>query len=357
MMKGMRQLGTPREYDDLTLACDVGGTNTSIALVGRVGTRFEILHTVRYSSQRLDSMETAIGKGLQELETAVPGHVPDDICISGAGPVRDNRCTLTNVSWQVDGSAIEAAFSLPTTVINDFTAISYGIPLLDVTDPEQITPLPRPDGTVPPPRGTVQAVVGAGTGLGVGYLVEHGGRFVTLPSEGGHAAFAPYDDLSAEMLQFVVAGDGAVPGTELFVSGQGLTRALRFFRETGRIPASSPLAAPEPEDPAAAISIAASDGDPTAREIMALFIRNYARAASDAALHFLPEGGLFLAGGIVTKNEPLFLEDARFTSLFVRNYRRHISELLRSIPVYIVKDYAISLYGAAHAAYALATPG
>ncbi|MFP4209942.1 MAG: glucokinase [Alkalispirochaeta sp.] len=350
----MRQLGTPREYDVCTLACDVGGTNTSIALVGRVGTRFDILHTVRFSSQRLESMESAIQDGLRELETALPEHHPDDICISGAGPVRDNRCTLTNVSWIIDGDAIERAFSIPTYVINDFTAISYGIPLLDVADPEQITPLPGPDGTLPAPRGTVQAVVGAGTGLGVGYLVEHAGRFVALPSEGGHAAFAPYDELSAEMLRFVTEIDGAVPGTELFVSGQGLTRALRFFRETRRIPASSPLAGRDHEDPAAAVSVAAAEGDPAAREIMTLFIRNYARAASDTALHFLPEGGLFLAGGIVTKNEPLFLEEARFTSLFVRNYRPHIAELLRSIPVYIVKDYAISLYGAAHAAYALA---
>ena len=86
---------------------------------------------------------------------------------------------------------------------------------------------------------------------------------------------------------------------------------------------------------------------------MRLFVTNYARVASDAALHFLPTGGLFLAGGIVTKNESWFLEENRFIRTFTTNYRPHIGGLLRDIPVYIVKDYAISLYGAAHAAYAL----
>ncbi|MDA3949891.1 MAG: glucokinase [Spirochaeta sp.] len=349
----MRQLGNRREYDSLILACDVGGTNTSVALVGRFGTRFDIVHRTRYGSQDLPSMEEGLRRGINEIEREFSGHRPDRICISGAGPVHENRCNLTNVDWVIDGDAITDTFGIPTTVINDFSAISYGIPLLDTEDPEQITPVPAADGQQAIPHGTVQAVVGAGTGLGVGYLVEHAGRFVALPSEGGHAAFAPYDELSAELLDFISDREGTVPGAELFVSGQGIARALDFIRETGRIPADSPLHARTSGDPAAAVSVAAAAGDTAGAEIMRLFVRNYARVASDAALHFLPRRGLFLAGGIVTKNESWFLEESHFIRIFTTNYREHIAGLLREIPVYIVKDYAISLYGAAHAAYAL----
>lgn len=348
----MRQLGPHKEYDSLVLACDVGGTNTTIALVGRVGTRFDILERRRYGSQSLPSMEDGLARGLSEIDSVLPGHIPEEICISGAGPVHENRCTLSNVSWTIDGNAIATRFSIPTRVINDFLAISYGIPLLDVSDPDQITALRSAASTET--TGTVQAVVGAGTGLGVGYLVERGGRYVALPSEGGHAAFAPYDELSSELASYITKHENVLPGAELFVSGQGLAWAYRFFRDTGRVATDSPLhTGSTPDDPAAVVSKAALEGDSSAREIMRLFVRNYARVASDAALHFLPTNGLFLAGGIVTKNEGWFIEDDRFIELFTTNYRSHIADLLRTIPVYIVKDYAISLYGAAHAAYAL----
>lgn len=189
----MRQLGNRRDYDGLTLACDVGGTNTSIALVGRLGTRFDILYRTRFASQELSSIEDGLSQGIEEIAAALPELKADRICLSGAGPVRENRCTLTNVKLSIDGNAISQRFGVPTQVVNDFTAISYGIPLLDTTDPEQISPLPPRDAPLPDAHGHVQAVVGAGTGLGVGFIVERNGRFLALPSEGGHAAFAPYD--------------------------------------------------------------------------------------------------------------------------------------------------------------------
>lgn len=301
-------------------------------------------------------MEAGLSQGLQEIGREFVDHAPNEICISGAGPIRDNTCTLSNVPWTIDGDAISAQFRIPTRVINDFSAISYGIPLLDVGDREQITPL-RSEQL--PPRtgdlsGTVIAVVGAGTGLGFGYLIEHGGRYIAFPSEGGHATFAPYDELSTELYEYITDRDRSVPGAELFVSGQGITGMYRFFRDTGRIDSTSPLSRMnDGSDPAAVISQAADEGDPIAEEIMKFFVRNYARVASNAALHFLPNQGLYLAGGIVTKNERWFLEDNRFISWFEKNYREHIAGLLENIPVYIVKDYAISLYGAAHAAFAL----
>ncbi|MFA7567709.1 MAG: glucokinase, partial [Alkalispirochaeta sp.] len=366
--------------ESLILACDVGGTNTSVALVGRIGIRFDILHQARYRSQDLTSLEEALSRYIAEIADKFSGHKPDRISISGAGPVTNNICRLTNVSWTIDGNSIGIDFGIPTRVINDFSAISYGLPLLDVDDPEQITPVPGPGGYRPGQRGSVQAVVGAGTGLGIGYLVESGGKYTAFPSEGGHASFAPYDEVSRDLFEYIGEyigdGQGIVPGSELFVSGQGITWTYRFFYDSGRIPPESTV---HPEllgivdwlqtitpglrdegggshneiDIAAAVSRAAAAGDAAAGDIMRRFVRNYARVASDAALHFLPAKGLFLAGGIAAKNEQWFLQEDLFAEFFVQNYRDHIGALLRDIPVYIVKDYAISLYGAAHGAYAL----
>ncbi|MCG8477682.1 MAG: glucokinase, partial [Spirochaetales bacterium] len=88
----MRQLGNRIEFDSLILACDVGGTNTGIAVVGRLGRRFDILQRYRYSSQALSSMQEAVERTLAVLAETTPHLRPRLICISGAGPVRDNYC-------------------------------------------------------------------------------------------------------------------------------------------------------------------------------------------------------------------------------------------------------------------------
>lgn len=335
------------------LACDVGGTNTSCALVERRNGRFRILMRYRYESQRLDTFEQAL-TGVMESISASSEPSPQAVCISGAGPIRDNVCHLTNVSWRIDGNTIAETINLPVRVINDFTAISYGIPLLDTDDASSIACLPHPSGSVPVSDGVVRAVVGAGTGLGVGYVVDHHREYYALASEGGHAAFAPYDELSRELYEFVSRRERSVPGAEVFVSGRGIANILDFFHASHRIAGGSALAdvtSGNTSDPARRVSEAARAGDSVAGEIMTVFVKNYARVASAVALHFLPLGGLYLAGGIVTKNLDWFTREARFMHLFLENYRDNIQAILHRVPVYVVLDYEVSLYGAAYSAF------
>jgi glucokinase len=86
---------------------------------------------------------------------------------------------------------------------------------------------------------------------------------------------------------------------------------------------------------------------------MKLFVNMYGSFAGSLAVVFMPFGGVYLAGGIATKNEWLFLENNLFMKNFERNYNPNIRPLLKKIPVYIVRDYSISLYGAANAAVTL----
>jgi glucokinase len=336
------------------LACDVGGTNTSCALVEYRNRSFQILARYRYESQRLSTFDEALKDVMDDVTDSTSAHSPRAVCISGAGPIRNNVCHLTNVSWRIDGSRIADMLGIPVQVINDFTAISYGIPLLDTGDADSIACLPHPTGTIPVSDGVVRAVVGAGTGLGVGYVVDHHQEYYALASEGGHAAFAPYDDLSRELYEFVSRRERSVPGAEVFVSGRGIANILDFFHFSQRIPEESVLrdvTSNNTRDAALRVSEAAHRGDPAGDEIMAFFVRNYARVASAAALHFLPLGGLYLAGGIVTKNLDWFTREARFMRLFLENYRDNIQAILHRVPVYVVLDYEVSLYGAAYSAF------
>ena len=160
------------------------------------------------------------------------------------------------------------------------------------------------------------------------------------------------DEETMDLWQHLRAGTDSLPDAECAVSGPGIAAIHAFLLQSGRVPATATgdriLALPAGARPA---EIAANaDLDAGCGRAMDLFVDLYARVASELATVFLPTGGLFLAGGIAAKNASRFLDGQRFMRGFGRNCRPHIDGILRATPVFMVRDYAISLYGAAHAA-------
>jgi glucokinase len=145
------------------------------------------------------------------------------------------------------------------------------------------------------------------------------------------------------------------PGTEPFVSGQGIANIYNYLKDGKKLVIDGVLKEidqAKDEDKPALISQNAKDNQ-VCRDIMKLFVKMYGSFAGSLAVIFMPFGGVYLAGGIATKNEWLFLENNLFMKNFERNYNPNIRPLLKKIPVYIVRDYSISLYGAANAAVTL----
>lgn len=346
-------------YDLVVLAGDVGGTNTNLALIGKKGGTFSTLIERHYATKGETSFLAPLGRFLEEARIEVPGFRPDLACVSGAGPVEGGRIRLTNAPWDIDAQAINREFGLRTFLINDFTAVSYGVLLLDPADESQLRPLAGRNAAFPEPvPGGVKAVIGAGTGLGVGYIVRVGDRTTAFPSEGGHVCLPVYDEETRAFSRWLEDKYGFPPGAEAGVSGQGIGHLFAFLAErdaaAGRALSAADaavLALPEAERPARVA--AASRESLLCGRSMEIFVKLYARCAADASASFLPYGGLYLAGGIASKNEAWFLEDFRFMDMFLRSYRSHIRAILARVPVYIVKDYGISLYGAANAAASL----
>jgi glucokinase len=236
--------------------------------------------------------------------------------------------------------------------------VSYGVLLVDPSNPEQITRLPHGDGSFPEPLPGVRLVVGAGTGLGVGFVVKVRNKIEAFPSEGGHVTLPVYDDESRGFQRWLEARYGFAPGAEAGVSGQGIANIFAYVAEREAAEGIAPgaaarriLEAPEAERPA--LVAAAAGSDLLCAKSMDIFVKLYARVAADHSATFLPSGGVFLAGGIPSKNEDRFLEGGRFMSMYERSYAKHIRAILAKTPVMIVKDYSISLYGAANAAVEL----
>lgn len=346
------------------LVGDIGGTHTSLGVVGKTGRTFTLLVKFLFKTKELGSIFDALGP-VQRVLSSVPEMMPFKFCsLSVAGPVKDNRCVMTNVDWEINGIEIETFLGTRTLIINDFTALSYALPLLNPSDSNSLLQIVPPEGPIPTPQGFVRAVIGAGTGLGVGLLVEDHGKYIALPSEGGHMEWAGLEGADRELYDFIKHSEGIRPEAEHVISGPGIGRIYRYLQEkalsgSSHSPESSLSESSLSEDalnysqelPAWVASH--TETDPLCRKAMELFVQAYARFAYNIALTFLPTSGLYLAGGIVGKNIDAFLKDHLFYRTFLDTYRSFHRKLLGNIPLYIIKDYSVSLLGAAHAAYSL----
>jgi len=359
----------------LFLVGDVGGTNTNLALARHDESGIELIEKAQFSTQNEKSLLDPIKRFLESRCGDGANHKIDFCCISGAGPVQaNNSIQLTNAPWGIKASELYEFLRVPVKLINDFTALSYAVTILDHKDKDKVTQLPHPDGSIYEPQDGIMLIIGAGTGLGVGFVDRRGDSVMVFPSEGGHSELSCFDRLSDSFYAWLRKKYDYVPGAELAISGQGIANIFEFIctedlamsivegdyeisqkaLEKGLSDtARNILDLPRFEWPALISQNARSDA--FCSLTMELFVRLYALKAANLVSIFLPAGGVWLAGGISSKNEDWLIEKSRFMRWFERNYATHIRDILCRTPVLIVKNYDISLMGAAIAALQFST--
>ncbi|MDX5332667.1 MAG: glucokinase [Gammaproteobacteria bacterium] len=331
----------------LILAGDIGGTKTILSLVESDGREHHTRIEQRFDSAAFSGLEPMVG---ELLARARPERPVVAACFAIAGPVHhrpeQQTATLTNLPWHLDSVALARALDVPRVrLINDFAGIAYGVDQLKVGDLETLQAGdPHAEG--------LRLVAGAGTGFGVCAAVPHAGELVVMPTEGGHAGFAPADAEEAELWAWVTEREGRC-SREHLLSGAGIRRIFAFLRETrGMEPGEALAGALAAGDPAAVIGTAATNGsDPLAEQTIALFMRLYAGQLGDLALAHLARGGLYIAGGIAPKLLP-FLQQPAFMQTF--RHRPPMGALLDEIPVQVILNEHAGLIGAAHHATRLA---
>jgi glucokinase len=317
----------------LYLAADIGGTNSRVALAERVGGGWHICHRARYPSQRYPSAASI----LSEFLAAHGGPAPTAAGIAVAGPVVDGSVRLTNVSWQVNAAALSAALgNLPLALLNDFEAVGLGLDSLAAADVVTLQPgLPR--------AGAPRLLVGAGTGLGMSVLVPAGERYVALPSEGSHADFAPEGELEIALMRHLFDRHGHA-SWERVVSGPGLEATYAFVCEHEG-------AAPKAMAAADITATALEGSDPCAVQALAIFVSAYGRFTGNLALAVLPRGGVYIAGGIAPRILPKLREGAFLRGVTAKG---RFSGLMAEMPVYVVTNDDVGMFGSLAAAEALA---
>ncbi|MGA8149744.1 MAG: glucokinase [Terriglobales bacterium] len=321
----------------MILAGDIGGTHARLAFFEATNGHFKLISSSVFPSREYAGLDAIVTKFVAKENLR-----PDAACFGIAGPVRNGRVETSNLPWIIESKNLADELHVPKTyLINDLEANAWGIAALDQRD---VVPLNQVRGT---PVGN-QAVIAAGTGLGEAGMYWDGTRHHVFAGEGGHADFAPRNELEIELLGYLVARFGHV-SCERVLSGPGLVNIFQFLRDTHRGTEPGWLTEEmQQADPAAAISRAAMDGKcGLSEQALDIFISIYAAETGNLALKLLATGGVYLGGGIAPKLLPK-LKEPKFMQIFVSKGR--MQSLMETMPVKVITNDNTALMGAARCA-------
>ncbi|WP_233259058.1 glucokinase [Rubrivivax albus] len=308
------------------LVADVGGTNARFGWV--VSPARGVEHVRRFPVAGSAGPAEAVRAYLAGLPADVAA-APRRAAIAVATAVRGDRVELTNSPWAFSCAELQTDLGLASLqVLNDFEALALSLPRLRPTQW-------RAHGAAPVAAGTL-AVIGPGTGLGVGGVVQTEAGWVALPGEGGHATLAPSDDLESEVLRHA-RGQWPHVSAERLLSGIGLPLLHTCVAQAeGRAPEA--LSAEQVVERGVA-------GDAACARTLDVFCALLGGFAGNVALT-LGARAVFIGGGIVPR-----LGDRFFTSPFRARFeaKGRFSDYLAAVPTALITDTLAALAGAAFA--------
>jgi glucokinase len=321
----------------MILAGDIGGTKTTLAIFDEKGEQLNIIREQKFASRDYINFDEIVSSFAATHETSVAR-----ACFGIAGPVKNGRCTATNLPWVVDARHLAKNLGLQSVVLfNDLEANAYGISVLDSDDFVILNPgVDNPGGNA--------AIIAAGTGLGEAGLYWDGKQHKPFACEGGHVDFAPRNELEIDLLRFLQTRFGSV-SYERVLSGPGLYNIYQFLRDTGRGEEPAWLAQKMIQrDPSAVISQTALEGQSDlCVRTLDLFVSLYGAEAGNLALKIMATAGVYIGGGIAPKIIDKLMGEA-FMQAF--HSKGRMQALLQAVPVRVILNEKTALLGAAHRA-------
>lgn len=320
------------------LAGYISGSRVALARVKSDRGKIALDARQSYSARDYSDLDSILRHYLKKNPVADPA-----ACFGVAGPVLDGQVSTTNLPWHIVASDIEQRFSFRRiALVNDIVATAHDLPQLSS---EKLFSLNNGKSEIS--DGNI-GLIAAGAGLGEALIFNDGHKFHPMASEGGHADFAPFNQIESELWEYVYSELGRVE-VEDVLSAEGLERIFHFLVDI-QGGGSSEWFDEAKDRPSAIIEQALSGEDETATRAMDLFIDCYASEAANLALTGMTTGGLYISGQIAPRIVTL-LDNGRFMDRFVKQGK--MESLLRSLPVGVIIEEDAPLLGAAGVAASL----
>ena len=336
-----------QDLEPLLLTADIGGTNARFALW-----RGELeLLSQSYKTREHQGLEEALRLFIEDAEGLMEGERVEAACFGVAGPVIGGEAHLTNLGWTIDERSLAAELECPVSLVNDFFAQASVVPHLKR---DQVVHLCGPESLAEGAERRPIAVLGAGTGLGEAFLipecwasVDDEPRYRGFATEGGHARFAPRNEVEVGLMRWLQGRYGEHVSVERILSGPGLVDLFNYLRGGQTLSAlyEEPIT---PEQ----VTAAAARQDELAQRALHRWVELYADEAANMALKLNAEA-IYLSGGLSPKLLPALR--ASFPSVFVQKGR--YQSWLATLSVWVVTADEPGLLGARQIAASLAQSG
>ena len=301
---------------------DVGGTGVRFAWIAAAGV--PLVPLAAAPGPPAAGLEAAIRAALEANGLASP----PSCALGVAAAVTGDRVAMTNRDWTFSVAGLRRSLGVARLlVLNDFAALGHAIDGLQPGEARRV-------GGGSSIAGANVALLGPGTGLGVGGLLRTAEGTTVLVGEGGHASLAAGDEREAAVIALLRRRLGHA-SAESVLSGPGLANLHAAVCALDGRP-SEPLDARRIAENAAT--------DPSCAETLGLFFAFLGAFAGDLALTLGARGGVYVAGGIVARLGTA-IDNSAFRERFEAKGRRRA--YLAAISTAVILDTpALALRGA-----------
>ena len=311
------------------LVADIGGSNARFGLLMDADSPVRHVHTLAVADHAgpAEAVRAYLDRVHRDIGDAY--RPPCRAAFAVATAVGSDRIRFTNSHWDFSSAELQSGLGLELLLmLNDFEALALSLPRLSAA---QL----RCHGELPSGLGTL-AVVGPGTGLGVGGVLQTPNGWVALSGEGGHATLAAVNPFEDNLLAWVRHTYPHVSGERL-LSGIGLPLLYRAVAAVQGMSAGE-LGAEQ------VVEQAVAGSDALCVRTMAVFCALLGGFAGNLALTLGARGGVYIGGGIVPR-----LGDAFFASEFRERFeaKGRFRPYLEQIPTALITDTLAALTGAA----------
>ncbi len=318
----------------MILAGDIGGTKTVLALIDRLpdGSTAWIKEEA-YPSQDYPTFDAILEQFLPRGINLISA------CFGIAGPVVNQHCQMTNLSWSLDGTTLKTQLGVEKVkLLNDLEAMAIGMLHLPEHDLIELNP------NAIAQSGNI-AVIAAGTGLGEALLYWDGEKHHPMATEGGHCDFAPQTVQQDRLLTYLRTRYPEHVSYERILSGIGFSHLYDFLCADGFAPACPDVPGiGSGIDRNAVISqLGIAGKDPVCAEAVRLFVEIYGAETGNLALKAFALGGIYIGGGIAPKILPI-IKNGGFLQSF--NAKGRYLPLLDQVSVKISLNERTPLMGA-----------
>ena len=328
------------------IAADVGGTKTRLIYANADEPR-NVLYEACYRSNDYASFQPLLEAFIHE--SGASANQVEILTLALPGLVSGNTARLTNLPWMIEKQSLIDTFGIKNVSFMNEIGRASVFGTSQLLEKDQVILNSGAQGS-DELGGSVRVAVGAGTGLGIAWALEHGeydgqgelksGRETlhAYDSEGGHIDFAPVDDTQIRLLQFLRQRYDRV-SYERILSGDGLVSLYEFCsikdtEKNHKQPAQNITA--EWVNKHSANNVAAD-------QALSLFVQIYGAYIGNIALLFKPRCGIFITGGIAAK-----IVDKMQSEDFINAYlnKGRMRTLVEQVAVYLVTDERIGVLGA-----------